>query len=75
MAYDILVSVVIGLYILVALFAAFATVSEHERNKMRDALPRLLSALACIGWPLVVAFMVLAQHFAPHFAGHTARRR
>lgn len=61
MLFDIALSIVIILYLLVAVFAFIATTSEQQRNGIRALGPRLVSAIACLVWPLATAVMVLLQ--------------
>jgi len=61
MIYDIAVSLVIGLYLLVAIFAFFATTSEQQHNGVRALGPRLIGVLSCVFWPFVVCAMLLLQ--------------
>lgn len=65
MVFDILLSVVIALYLGVACVAFMVTASERQRAGMRRLWPRLLSALACLIWPLVLGIMVVWQKAAP----------
>lgn len=59
MAFDIVLSIVILLYFLVAIFAFLATTSEQQRNGIRAFWPRAMSAVACLTWPLAAGVMFL----------------
>ncbi len=59
MLYNILLTAVIGLYGGVAVIAFLATATERQSARVRRLWPRLLSAAACLAWPLVVGTMVL----------------
>lgn len=61
MIFDVALSLVIGLYALVALFAVLATTSEQKRKGIQALGPRLMSLAACLVWPLMAALMFLLQ--------------
>lgn len=61
MAFNIILSIVILLYFIVAFFAFFATISEQQHNGIRTFWPRAMSAVACLIWPLTAGVMFLIQ--------------